>query len=170
MDLYQSEKNFFEKLADRIPGLSGYREKESARDTDKRLREYLARELDVLRRKVEDYKGTLLNMGRLDLVDDVDVLTRKLTRLADSIRYATYGYSGLFDAVKYREKELSELYAFDRRLVDYVDELTEKIKAMDPARDPLPLITGLNETIDALDQTFQKRIQLFHRPDSEQRG
>ena len=31
MDMYQSEKNLLEKLADAIPGLKGYREKESRR-------------------------------------------------------------------------------------------------------------------------------------------
>ena len=170
MDIYQSEKNFLEKIADRIPGLAGYREKEAARDTDKRVREYMARELDLLRRKIEDFKGSLLNMGRLDLVDDVDLLSRKLTRLADAIRYATYGYAGLFDALKYREEELARLYEFDTSLIDYVEKLRERVNQISPSEDPLPIITGLNDTIDALDSTFQKRLQLFTRPGSADGG
>ena len=34
MAMPQSEKNFLEKIADRVPGLAGYRAKESRRDTD----------------------------------------------------------------------------------------------------------------------------------------
>ena len=167
MDLYKSEKNFLEKVADAIPGLSGYRQKEAARDTDKRLREYMARQIDQLRRKVEDFKGTLLNQGRLDLVDDVDLLARKMSRIADSFRYASYGYGGLFDQVKFREQELSMLYEFDTRIVDEVHRMASVVQAFNPTADPQAQLSGLNEILNSLSDLYQQRTQLLNRPPAE---
>ncbi len=96
----QSEKNFLEKIADAIPGLSGYREKENRRTTDKRLREYLATRIDNARKKLSDLKLTLTNEGRLSELDDIGLFERKLQKHADSIRYASYGYAGIFYQLK----------------------------------------------------------------------
>jgi hypothetical protein len=46
MTMPVSEKNFLERLASYVPGLGGYREREGRRETDRRLREFLATRLD----------------------------------------------------------------------------------------------------------------------------
>ena len=42
MSMPVSEKNFLERIASHIPGIAGYRERENRRETDRRIREYLA--------------------------------------------------------------------------------------------------------------------------------
>lgn len=167
VDLYKSEKNFLERVADAIPGLSGYRKKEAARDTDKRLREYMAREIDYLRSNVEDFKGTLLSQGRLDLMDDADLLARKMSRIADSFRYAAYGYAGLFDQVKFRDEELSMLYEFDSQIFDQVKQLKSTVHSLTASDDPNAQLSNLNHLLNSLSELYQKRTQLLNRPEAE---
>jgi len=87
-------EKFLEKFLDVIPGLSGYREKDNRRTTDKRLREYLASKIDGARKELQDLKLTLTNEGKLKELDDIGRLERRLYKIADSLRFASYGYSG----------------------------------------------------------------------------
>ena len=51
-----SEKQFLEKVAEWLPGVKGYREKEARRDTDRKLREALARRIDSARESLQNIK------------------------------------------------------------------------------------------------------------------
>ncbi len=170
VELYQSEKNFLEKIADSIPGIAGYREKEKARDTDKRLREYIAHLLDRTRDALEELKGKLLNQGRLDLLDDIDTLSRKTMRLADTIRYASYGYAGLFDQLKFKNEELARLYEYDTQLFTEVSSFHEKVWEGLNEENPSSTLVQFQESLTHIDQLFQKRSQLFHEPGHSQGG
>jgi hypothetical protein len=128
MDMYQSEKNWLEKLADAIPGLKDYREKEARRDTDKRFREYLAARIDSSRRVLEDVKRQQFEAGNLGELDDLDRLSQKLFKLANSIRHASYGYSGFFDQAKVQEAELDRIYQYDLSLMSDVESLENSLK------------------------------------------
>ena len=118
--MYESEKNFLERIADAVPGLKGYRDKEARRDTDKRLRDYIASEIDRHRKAMDGVKRDLLSGGKLDMLDDADRVGGKLQKCADSIRHAAYGFAGLFDQVKIQEEELDAIYRYDTELLDRV--------------------------------------------------
>jgi hypothetical protein len=47
----------------------------------------------------------------------------KLQLLTDRLKTASYGYAGVFDAVKVKEEHLDALYEFDERMLDYVDDI-----------------------------------------------
>jgi hypothetical protein len=51
----------------------------------------------------------------------------KLQILIDRIRTAAYGYAGLFDAVKVKEKELDALYEFDEAMLDFSQQIAAQI-------------------------------------------
>src|SRR3990172_7310562 len=123
-----SEKNWLENLADAIPGLKGYRDKEARRDTDKRFREYLASRVEAARKTIEEVKRARVNEGRLDGLDELDRLSQKLMKTASLIRYASYGYSGFFDQVKIQETELDQIYQFDLSLLTEVEALENSMK------------------------------------------
>lgn len=127
-DLFKSEKNFLERLADAIPGLKGYRSREEARDTDKRLREYLATRLDGVARGLDAAKVTAMKSGGLAAMNSMDGVDARLSRVTSAIRYAKYGYSGLFDQVKIKEPELAQLYDLDTGLIGLVDQLEHGVK------------------------------------------
>jgi len=154
MDLYQSEKNWMEKLADAIPGVKDYREKEARRDTDKRFREYLARRIDATRSTLDDAKRRQLDAGNLAELDDLDRLSQKLFKVANSIRFASYGYSGFFDQVKIQENELDRIYQFDLSLLGDVETLENNLKQSGER-------TAWEQQIAALEKRIDERKNLF---------
>lgn len=156
----QSEKNFFEKILDAIPGLSGYRKREDRRTTDKRLREYLALRIDNARKKISDLKLDLTNEGKLSGLDDLGRLERKLSKIADSIRFANYGYSGLFDQLKIKEEELDVLYSHDLKFVETIEELEKSISQKGE---------GLKEAVEKVEALVDERKVIFESPTLEGR-
>ena len=153
MDMYQSQKNWMEKLADAIPGVKDYRDKESRRDTDKRFREYLAHRIDGSRATLDEIKRQQLNSGGLAGLDDLDRFSQKLFKIANSIRHASYGYSGFFDQVKIQENELDRIYQFDLSMVSDVEALEKSLKQNDRAT--------WEQQIATLEQKIQDRKDLF---------
>ena len=126
----EDSRGGLEKLISKIPGYHGYKEKENRRAADKLLREQLARQLDGQRRQLAETQRDLLEGGGLLLVDDVERAVTKVQKLADRIRTASYGYAGLFDAVKVKEEELDTLYAFDEDMLNLVSAIQAAIDAL----------------------------------------
>jgi hypothetical protein len=153
-----SEKNWLEKLAGAIPGLSGYQAREGRRDTDKRLREWIASQMDRVRDRVEDAKLALTNAGNLQALNELGLLQRRLQGAADGIRFATYGYSGFFDQVKVKEAELDQLYAQDLKLVDAVNGLQKLVE--DPAHTPADALAA----VGAIEGILAERKKLWDNP------
>lgn len=153
MDMYESEKNMLEKLADAIPGLKGYRDKEARRDTDKRLREYMAGRIDGARKSLDEAKRTMVNQGQLDGLAEIDRLCQKLFKAANSIRYASYGYSGFFDQVKIQEAELDRIYQYDLSLIVDIEALESSVKQVNK--------TDWEEKINALETKIEGRKNIF---------
>jgi hypothetical protein len=149
-----SEKNFLEKLADAVPGLKGYREKESRRDTDKRFRDYLADRIDRARGSLDETKRTLVNQGKLDGLAELERLSQKMIKAANQIRHASYGYSGFFDQVKIKENELDRLYQLDLSMLSDVEALETSLKNPNAANE-------WDSKIQAIDQKLDDRKHLF---------
>jgi signal recognition particle GTPase len=107
----------------------------------------------------------LLEHGRLDLVDDVESAVTQLKTFADRIRFASYGYAGLFDAVKIRESELKQLYDFDAALIDYVERLDT---ANDHLQEAISQGEAIEDTVEVIQEitgeansTFDRRQRLI---------
>ncbi len=131
----EDSKGGLERLASSIPGYRGYKDKENRRAADKLLREHLVRQLDEQRRRLAELQRDLLEGGGLLLVDDLDRAVTKVQKLADKIRTASYGYAGIFDAVKVKEEELDALYNFDESILEHVSALQASIDALATAID-----------------------------------
>lgn len=157
MPIEQSERNWLEKLADAIPGIAGYRAKEGRRDTDKRLRDYLAGLVEESLRGVERAREARFKSGGLDGLDAFGRLANSMRALADCIRYASQGYSGFFDQIKVRETELDELYHYDLELMDSLKELRKSVETAPEA------LQGLENQVEAIRKKVEGRKTLLHR-------
>ena len=125
-DIYEKVKDSrtaLEKLLDIIPGWGGYQERQTRRKSDQVLRQILAEKLADQRKRLDVAQKELINSGKIDLVDDLGSAVTQLQTFMDRVRVASYGYSGLFDAVKINQDELEQVYNFDAALFEYVDRL-----------------------------------------------
>lgn len=170
-DKARQDRNWFERILHAIPGFKGYLEKEERRETDKLLRDYLAGRIDRLRGALDPVMRDLTDRGGMDmlsLVNEVDRAKKAMERVRGRIQHASYGYSGLFDAVKVREKELDQLYAFDAGLIETVETLEKKVGDLaDPAKPAAELTAATDDLIRfcrELDNTLDGREQLLQKP------
>ncbi len=124
-----------ERLAAKIPGYHGYKEKETRREADRLLRQHLVAQLDEERRRLIDIQRRMLDSGGLRMLDEVDRALIKVQKLSDMIRTASYGYAGLFDAIKVKEGQLDTLYQFDNQMLEKVDAIKEAVSALVAAQD-----------------------------------
>jgi len=124
-------RNLLERLGARVPGFSGYLERELRREVDQLLRGDLAGRLDAARAAVAAFTRTL-RLGSQEPLGRLASLDKSLDALANAVRRAGAGYGGLFDAAKVREQQLEALYRFDLGLVDAVDEVREAASALGP--------------------------------------
>jgi hypothetical protein len=122
-----SDMDPFKKILAKIPGFSGYMERQARRDSDKLLRDTIANRCDEQSQRISALQRDFINQGQISMVDDLEAAAIKLRTFTDRIRRATRGYSGLFDAVKINEKELAALYEYDAKLLDSVDAVSHAI-------------------------------------------
>jgi len=161
-DLFQQvtdDQDPIKKIMNKIPGFSGYIERQSRRDADKLLRETISQRFEELWQRVSNLQQDLLSSGGLMYVDDLEQAAIKLRTFADRIRTASYGHSSLFDAVKINEEELAQLYAYDTAMLDLVEQVGAAIDNVEASigTDGLPaairnLITLARECITVFDK------------------
>ena len=96
MSMPVSEKNFLEKIAGYIPGVAGYRERESRRETDRRVREFLAVRLDEGRSALNALRNQATDAGQLKALDAIGKLDRPNIRNIYLLRhYSNFPVCGL---------------------------------------------------------------------------
>ncbi|MGD2207649.1 MAG: hypothetical protein PVH17_12820 [Anaerolineae bacterium] len=122
-----------ERLVAKVPGYKGYKEKEMRREADKLLRMQIASKLDDQRKRMSELQVQLVSQAQIEFVDDLERAVIKLQHLIDRIRTASYGYGGLFDAVKVKEEQLDALYEFDNEMLNFVDEVADDVDVVTSA-------------------------------------
>lgn len=126
-DRVLKDQDIFKKLLGKIPGFDGYIERENRRVTDKLVREQIANQFEELWQRLSGLQVDFINQGELKYVDDLESAAVKLRQFIDRIRTAAYGYSGFFDAVKIKEKDLERVYEYDLTLFDLAEEVSRGI-------------------------------------------
>jgi len=86
--------------------------------------------------------------------------TMKLQLLIDRVKTASYGYAGLFDAIKVRETELDALYNFDAALLGSIDKiktLVDGVAVAEKDEDVVQTGNALLNTLEEANTTFSQR-------------
>src|ERR1044072_1139020 len=124
------KRNWLDRLTIKIPAYSGCVDREQRRDIDKLHREHLADRLRRLKAPLTEAMKELSSGGRLFEVGPAHSAVKKLDHLENRVRFASYGYSGFFDAVKIEQAQLDSIYRFDLALVERVDKVEAKINEL----------------------------------------
>ncbi len=164
LERIQSSYNKIEELAKDLPGYKGYKDKELRREADKLVRMKVARGFGEQRRRLNSIVVKLVSAGRLRLVMTLDRALMRMDLLVDRLKLASYGYAGLFDAIKIREPELDALYNFDAALLDSVTRvrgLVDAVAAAESDDEVAQAGDDLLEALDEINETFGKRQDAF---------
>ena len=168
------QRNWLERLGEKIPGYGGYVAKERRRDVDKLHREHLAERLRAAKQPLNELMRELSSSGRLFEVGPVDRVLKKVDQIENRVRFASYGYAGFFDAVKIQEPQLDAIYRFDLALVEKVEqlyalarELRQKSSTAEGLKAAAAEVEG---AADDLNRTFDERYRAIEnfRPDDAQ--
>ncbi len=155
------QRNWLERLGEKIPGYGGYVQKERRRDIDKLHREHLADRLRSIKQHLNDAVRELSDTGRLMEVGPVDRAAKKLDHAENRVRFASYGYSGFFDVVKVEELQLDRLYQFDLALVQKVEQLEHLARELKSKMTTGPELkqsaAQLEGALDEFNRTFDER-------------
>ncbi len=150
-----------ESLVHKIPGYKGYKDKELRREADKLLRTEVANKFDDQRKRLTELQNQLISQGQIEFLDDLERVAMKLQLAIDRIKTASYGYAGLFDAVKVKEDQLDALYEFDEKMLDFADDIAAGVDAVASAitaeEGIKTAVTDLATTVDEANLTFGHR-------------
>jgi cytochrome c556 len=156
--------DIFKKLGSKIPGFSGYIERQARRDSDKLLRDMIFKRFRELEGRVSSLQKDFISHGEIKYVDDLEAVAIKLRTFADKVRTAPRGYSGLFDAVNKNEAELQTLYEFDAAMLELADEVDRAIDNVETSvgTDGLPAsIRHLETSARLCVDTYNQRENVF---------
>ena len=153
------DQDIFKKLLGKIPGFSGYVDRNNRRAADKLLRETIANRFDALGQRISGLQRDLISQGGLSWVDDLEASAIKLRQFMDRVRTASYCYAGFFDAVKVRSEELEQIYQYDLALMTSADEVERAIDNVEASVGT----DGLAAAIRSLTQKSQECVSAFDK-------
>lgn len=152
-------KRLEEWAQEKVPGLREYLKREGLRDSDKLIRDELAKRLDRVRGVVDRAKKERVDAGSLKNLDKLDRATRKIEKVRDTIRFDSRGYRGIFDPEEVAERELLALLDFDQKLFGVIEELDQEAQKLAKMSDPelVSALSSFEDRVEAMDRTLAER-------------
>jgi hypothetical protein len=154
----------FKSVVRIFPGMPSYQEREGLRTQDKIIRERLAARIEEQVNCLQEIKSELTNKAILQPLGHLDRQARKMMRLADTIRFASYGYAGLFAGVNVDEQKLAQLYDYDLSLHQEIEELAVAVGNLQQRQDgewKTVSLDDFQQAINRLEERLAKRKFLF---------
>jgi hypothetical protein len=115
----------------RIPGYSGYKDKEMARDSDRALRDDIVQKLDQDATRVQAIQRTAAGERNVARVNELEPVVQGFRNAANVVRSLSYGYAGLFSDNPIDEIALKQLRLFDEGLLIKIDALTTAVDGLE---------------------------------------
>jgi hypothetical protein len=159
-DKVTSQQDIIKKILSKLPGFSGYIERENRRSSDKVIRDTIAKRFEVIWSRISSLQKDLIRDGDLKSVGDLEAAAIKLRQFIDRIQKASYGYSGFFDAVKINEKELGLIYQYDLAMLDLADQVDKAADNVETSIGTDGLKAAIRNLVNLSDQcvqTYDKR-------------
>lgn len=148
-----SGTRFLENLAYLVPGYRGYKGRDSRREEDSRLRSRVLSKLSLVRQMLEDRVGRLTEQSLDSAVEALEQRLRRVEGVSDAVRYAPYGFSGFFEAVRVREETLERILETDLLLFQDLDDTIEHLRG---SSFPPRTRTAMASYLDSLDQDIER--------------
>lgn len=157
----------FSSVARIFPGIPSYQEREGLRAQDKIIREQLASRITEQVGNLHHVMAALTDRATIKPLADLDRLCRTLMKLSDTIRFAGYGYDGLFSGAPVDERRLAELYEYDLSLHQEVEELAVATSTLQQRRDSeweKDSLGDFRQLVNRLEKRINDRKSIFAGP------
>ena len=165
-DKVADDRDPLKKLLSKIPGFKGYVERGDRRLSDKLLRETIANEYEAHYQRISGLQRDLISQGGLAYLDELENAAIKLRQFIDRVRTASYGYAGLFDAIKIKEDELAAIYQYDAALLEKGATVSAAIDNVESSIGT----DGLPAALRHLISVAQECVDLFNKRSSALKG
>lgn len=166
-DKIEKESTGLGDLLSKIPGFGGYMERSRRREADQILRETIANRLEESRLQLSAVHQALSRdiVKAIDFAEPLGRADTRLMGLIGKVKDAPQGYAGFFDAVKIKEDDLAEIYAFDESMLAYSDQIAVDVSAVEKAvaddNDIDGAIRVLDQTLREANTAFGQRLELL---------
>lgn len=155
----------FKRFLDSIPGFKGYQDKESRRESDRLIREQLARDYQEQADRLGRMLTKFADQRALRAVSVVDGPHQRLTHFIARLRTASYGYAGLFSNRPVDQHALDQIAEFDQSLAEDVPALSQAISDLEAidANDPAfaEQVEEISQAIEQLHDRFDRRGEVI---------
>jgi hypothetical protein len=158
-DRVTGHQDLFTKILAKVPGFSGYIERQNRRQADKILREAIADRFQEQWQRISGLQRDLIRQGELQFAGDLESAAIKLRQFIDRVRTAAYGYAGFFDAIKINENELAGVYQYDLQLLTLEEEISAAVDNVESSIGT----DGLPAAIRHLTTRSQMAVEAFNR-------
>jgi len=165
-DKVAEDRDPLKKLLSNIPGFKGYVERGDRRFSDKLLRETIANEYEAHYQRISGLQRELISQGGLAYLDELENAAIKLRQFIDRVRTASYGYAGLFDAIKIKEDELANIYQYDAALLEKAATVSAAIDNVESSIGT----DGLPAALRHLISVAQDCVDLFNKRSDALKG
>jgi hypothetical protein len=170
-DRVTGDQDFFKKILGKIPGFSGYIERQNRRASDYLLRQVIAERYEEQWKRISAIQREMMSQGDIISIDDMEAAAVKIRQFIDRVKNAAYGYASFFDNIKIREDQLTKIYEYDSALLTSVDEVSQGIDNIETSigTDGLPaairnLVTIAGNAVEA----FNRRAEVILGQETQQ--
>ena len=123
-------------------------------------------EFETIYQRVSSLQRDLISQGEIFYVDDLEAAALKLRQFTDRVRTASYGYAGIFDAIKINEEELEQVYQYDYALLAFSDEVNAAVDNVETSIGT----EGLQAAIRHLTSVSQQCVDAFNKRSEVMKG
>ena len=109
------KSNILVKIGSLIPGYNGYAVRDELRNTDKKLRENLARTIQETELIIMTNQKILIDKNEIQSCKEWEISRKSLNTLLSKIKNATYGESSFFSENQLKEEELEKIYSYEHQ-------------------------------------------------------
>ena len=160
MSIYRGN-NVFERIGSLIPGYQGYSDRKCRRESDKILRDKLAR---IIRRATDNLNVTMrsiANSGDLGAMAPYEVVRKKAELVANKLQFANYGATGFFDVIQFETDTIDKIYSLDFQLSDEATDISTLLEGLPADHNDDSVICEVNIKLDLIAKQLDRRNDLI---------
>lgn len=165
MEQAQGGGAILQSLMSKVPGFSGYLEKEHRKGADAKHREFIAKRITAKKKAIQDIGEILMENGGLDHLDKLDGLSNICDRVIERTRHASQGFSSFMDTNVVDAERLDRIYEHDLTMLERVEGLDESIGVLEEAAENSDnvgkAIRNVKKSLQAVDADLDTRDKIL---------